>query len=209
MTYPRRLSPFVPRRGRRGFTFIELIVAIALSIILLRGMYTIFDSATNLTRLSEQKMGLVLETSAVFDYIAADVARVPFSGEKKFIISGNTLVFRASNRVAGEPDVYIRYQFVSGSDYGKLVRGVYTSEGCGTGYDDDGDGRNDVGMIVGRQIKSCSIQYSSGDDFDSSWSTGTTDSTRALKFTMTIGSPTPGAELKDEDFTMIFPVMSL
>ena len=71
--------PAARRRG--GFTFIELVVAVGLSIILLRGMYTLFDSATKLERLSEQRMVSMLEISAIFDYIAGDIARSPTTSD--------------------------------------------------------------------------------------------------------------------------------
>jgi len=202
------------RSARGAFTFIELIVAVALSIVLLRGLYTIFDAATDLTRLSEERVYVMLEVSAAFDYMADDLGRVPYSGDRVFKVSGgNTLVFRALSKTGGE-DVYIRYRLVSvDSTYSKIVRGVFEEEGCTTGVDEDGDGSSETGMVVARRVRSFSVRFHKSGDINGSWSSsgeqGT--STRAVKFVIGLDSTTPGTTAGSkpaEVFTLIIPVMS-
>jgi len=197
------------RPRRRAFTFIELIVAVGLSVILLRGMYTVLHSATDLTTLSEEKMSLLLEASAIFDYIGADLARVPFSGQRYLSVTSSGLIFKASSRTAGD-DVYIKYEYDLGGK--KVVRGVYKDQGCTVAEDDDGDGHNDVGMVIGRSVQSFDVRYHASGDIDGSWNTGSGDpakNTRAIRFIMKLSSMIPGASLADETFTIIIPIMSL
>ena len=203
----------IASRPRRAFTFIELIVAVALSIILLRGMYTILTSATDLTTLSEERMGLMLEASAIFDYIGRDLARVPYSGGQLFTVSdgGETLIFKATGAASSHLHVYIRYKFENpgGEDYGMIIRGVYSDEECTAAVDDDGDGPNDVNMAIGRKVAAFDVKYHSGGDIDGSWSSATTESTRAVKFIMKLGSVTTvEPTLPDETFTIIIPILS-
>ena len=101
------------RSRRRAFTFIELVVAVALTVVLLRGMYTIFHTATNLTLLSEEKMRVMLEVSALFDYLARDLARSPFSSDNYYLnISGDrqTIKFQAV-RVDRITDKFVHIQY--------------------------------------------------------------------------------------------------
>ena len=195
------------RPRRRAFTFIELIVAVGLSVILLRGMYTVLHSATDLTTLSEEKMSLLLEASAIFDYIGADLARVPFSGQRYLSVTSSGLIFKASSRTAGD-DVYIKYEYDLGGK--KVVRGVYKDQGCTVAEDDDGDGHNDVGMVIGRSVQSFDVRYHASGDIDGSWNTGSGDpakNTRAIRFIMKLSSMIPGASLADETFTIIIPII--
>jgi len=196
------------RPRRRAFTFIELIVAVALSIILLRGMFTVLHSATDLTTVSEERMSLLLEASAIFDYLGADLARVPFSGERYFSVGGSNILFKASSRTGGD-DVYIKYDYDAGGK--KITRGVYANQD-GTGpVDDDGDGHGDVGMVIGRSVEAFDVKYHASGDIDGTWSTGSGDAaknTRAIRFVMKLSSTSPGASVADETFTIIIPIMS-
>ncbi len=153
------------RPRRRAFTFIELIVAVGLSVILLRGMYTVLHSATDLTTLSEERMSLLQEASAIFDYIGADLARVPFSGQRYFNVASTPprLILKATSRTGGD-DVYIKYECNAGEK--KVVRGVYKDQGCTIAVDDDGDGHNDVGMVIGRSVQSFEVKYHASGDIN-------------------------------------------
>jgi len=201
------------RSARRAFTFIELIVAIALSVILLRGMYSVFGSATDLTRVSEERMDVMLEASALFDFITDDLARAPLVGGQEFSLPGtDTLIFKATNRSAGGDPVYIRYEYVSSGDYGKLVRSVYKEMACSSRADDDGDGQNDPDMVIARQISAFEVRYHASGEIDGTWSTGNVmppDTTRAIRFHVKMGSSTPASQLADETFTFVVPIMFL
>ncbi len=142
---------------RRGFTFIELIVAVALSIILIRGMFTMFHSATRLTALSDERMQVLLESSAVYEYLATDLTRA-VTGEGFYFqaaADGSSIIFRAMP-LATAHDVFIKYQKVGN----KLQRSVFAPDGTGnapddeTAVDDDGDGEthDDEEMVVGMNI---------------------------------------------------------
>jgi prepilin-type N-terminal cleavage/methylation domain-containing protein len=144
---------------RRGFTFIELIVAVALSIILIRGMFTMFHSATRLTALSDERMQVLLESSAVYEYLATDLTRA-VTGEGFYFhteADGSSITFRAMP-LATEHDVFIKYAWNSTDK--KLRRFVYAPDGTGnapddeTAVDDDGDGEthDDEEMVVGMNI---------------------------------------------------------
>jgi prepilin-type N-terminal cleavage/methylation domain-containing protein len=143
---------------RRGFTFIELIVAVALSIILIRGMFTMFHSATRLTALSDERMQVLLESSAVYEYLATDLTRA-VTGEGFYFqaaADGSSIIFRAMP-LATEHDVFIKYEWNSTDK--KLRRFVYAPDGTGnapsgTAVDDDGDGKthDDEEMVVGMNI---------------------------------------------------------
>jgi len=199
------------RPRRRAFTFIELIVAVGLSVILLRGMYTVLHSATDLTTLSEERMSLLQEASAIFDYIGADLARVPFSGQRYFNVASTPprLILKATSRTGGD-DVYIKYECNAGEK--KVVRGVYKDQGCTIAVDDDGDGHNDVGMVIGRSVQSFEVKYHASGDINGTWSVGSGDpakNTRAIRFIMKLSSMIPGASVADETFTLIIPIMSL
>ncbi len=86
------------RNRRRAFTFLELILAVALSVVLIRGMYTIFSAATSLTQMSEERMVGLLEVSAAFDYLSADFARIPSAGKMNLNTSGGQLQFNILGR---------------------------------------------------------------------------------------------------------------
>jgi hypothetical protein len=177
----------------------------------------VFYSATDLTRASEEKLELMLEASAIFDYLAGDLARVPYTENRMFYVGdgGYTLIFRALNRTAGGDDVYIRYQYLSGSPYGTIERGVYSSYDAGSvsgPVDEDGDGHNDTGMVVGRWVNSFGAAYHvsgsiSPDPSAAGWGTTTVTDTRAVRFEMTLGTNRPDKVLGNQDFDVIIPVM--
>jgi prepilin-type N-terminal cleavage/methylation domain-containing protein len=212
---------------RRGFTFIELIVAVALSIILIRGMFTMFHSATRLTALSDERMQVLLESSAVYEYLATDLTRA-VTGEGFYFqaaADGSSIIFRAMP-LATAHDVFIKYQKVGN----KLQRSVFAPDGTGnapsgTAVDDDGDESDDVDMVVGMNIKEFNVKYhdnngsvNAGDGSinESCWATGTVNSgvaPKAVKFVINFLNPiadpnaVAGTGLPEEEYTMIIPVM--
>jgi prepilin-type N-terminal cleavage/methylation domain-containing protein len=212
---------------RRGFTFIELIVAVALSIILIRGMFTMFHSATRLTALSDERMQVLLESSAVYEYLATDLTRA-VTGEGFYFhteADGSSITFRAMP-LATEHDVFIKYQKVGN----KLQRSVFAPDGTGnapsgTAVDDDGDEIDDVDMIVGMNIQEFDVKYhnnsgsiNAGDGSinEGCWTTGTVNSgvaPKAVKFVINFLNPiadpnaVAGTGLPEEEYTMIIPVM--
>ena len=220
------------RRARRAFTFIELVVAIALSIVLLRGMYTIFHSATSLTMLSEQKMVTMLEMAAVFDYVTDDIARSPTVSENYFldIPSGKEYIMFQAMRVDGVigKHVYVKYEWTAATKI--LTRVVYGDDMLNPATV-DADGEDGEEMTVARNVAEFKVEYfnnteDANDDIDDdgaddAWTTGTlppasppdapTDDhlrTRAVKFVIKIENPEAGpADLKEQEFTLILPVM--
>jgi prepilin-type N-terminal cleavage/methylation domain-containing protein len=209
---------------RRGFTFIELIVAVALSIILIRGMFTMFHSATRLTALSDERMQVLLESSAVYEYLATDLTRA-VTGEGFYFqaaADGSSIIFRAMP-ISTASDVYIRYQ-ISGN---KLQRSVLAAP-SGAAVDDDGDGHNDVDMVVGMNIKAFDVKcHAAGAINDGAggiggtWGSGgiwdpndeTSVAPKAVKFVINFLNPiadpnaVAGTGLPEEEYTMIIPVM--
>jgi len=218
-----RLGAGSGRSARRAFTFIELVVAIALSIVLLRGMYTIFHSAIRLTRLSEEKMVAMLEISAIFDYLAGDIARSPTTTDNYFleIADGRKSITFQAMRLDGviEKEVYIKF-YLSGTD---LMREVLGDDNSTQATEAD-DGEDGSPIKIGHNITEFQVWYfdNTKDDIDAAgaWDlTGqlppssppdpaTPDDlrTRAVKFKITIQSQTEDG-LVDQTFTQIFPIM--
>jgi prepilin-type N-terminal cleavage/methylation domain-containing protein len=215
---------------RRGFTFIELIVAVALSIILIRGMFTMFHSATRLTALSDERMQVLLESSAVYEYLATDLTRA-VTGEGFYFqaaADGSSIIFRAMP-LATAHDVFIKYQKVGN----KLQRSVFAPDGTGnapsgTAVDDDGDESDDVDMVVGMNIKAFDVKcHAAGAINDGAggiggtWGSGgiwdpndeTSVAPKAVKFVINFLNPiadpnaVAGTGLPEEEYTMIIPVM--
>ncbi len=201
------------RRRWAAFTFIELIVAIALTVVLLRGMYTIFFAATSLTRLSEEKSVVLLEGVAVFDYLATDLARSPYTGTQYFKTGATELVFQACPREGSAgSDVYIRYHYDGGAK--RLIRGVYTTSACSVAFDDDNDGDadNDINMIIGRNVEApFDVQYydDTCSDTTGAGKQGVADGrVRAVKLQMTLQSrPVDSGIPDDAPFAMAFTQM--
>jgi Tfp pilus assembly protein PilE len=218
------------RKHNRAFTFIELVVAVALSIVLIRGMYTVFHSATKLTSMSEERMQILLESSAVYEFLASDLTRaVTETGDYYFNTTsgGSTFTFKAKAQSTSY-DVFIRYTF---SDAGKSIRrDVLNGSGSspGAAVDDDGDGNVDSNLIVGNNIGSFDVEYHTEDPASSTdgsindgsggistncWGAGTASRLpKAIKFEITFKNPFPKAiddgGLDDEAYIMIISVMS-
>ncbi len=216
MARRKQIIPIVSLRPRRtrGFTFIELIVAVALSIILMRGMYVVFYSATNLTTLSEGKSELLLEASAIYEYISRDIARAPYSGSRSFTASANTLLFRATG-LAGRNDVYIKYE-LEGNNLKRTVYSVGAGGSVGSPVDEDGDGTIDSGMIVSSKVTLFETACHSSGDINGGWSQGTSTTTRAIRVRFKLTSALlAGSGLQSDvierltTFTVCFPVLSM
>jgi type II secretory pathway pseudopilin PulG len=216
---------FCPRSGRRArkaFTFIELVVAVALSIVLLRGMYTIFHSAVGLARLSEQKVVAMLEISAIFDYISADVARSPQATDDYYLKIENSdpnwsIKFQAL-RLDGVADkyVYVKY-YRSGTD---LMRAVYKTrdgdESESDEADETDDGEDGSPITVGRNVTGFGTYYfdNTKNDIDATgaWdltaTLGGADRTWAVRCDIIVDNPNAeGADLNAQTFKLILPIM--
>ena len=209
--------PHSGRRARMAFTFIELVVAVALSIVLLRGMYTIFHSAVGLARLSEQKVVAMLEISAVFDYISADVARSPDATDDYYLEIENSdpnwsIMFQAL-RLDGVADkyVYIKY-YRSGTD---LMRQVYGVDKATTATE-AADGEDGSPIVVGRNVTGFGTYYfdNAKNDIDATgaWdltaTLGGADRTWAVRCDITVDNPeAEGADLNVQTFKLILPIM--
>lgn len=211
------------RRARKAFTFIELVVAIALSVVLLRGIYTIFHSATSLSMLSEQKMVTMLDMAAVFDYISDDVARSPTASDDYYLDitdggeGARTSIKFQMLRIDGAVGmyVYVRY-YLDGTDLKRQVFGNDMTTPATTEI----DGEDGTEITVARNISSFEVYYFNNTknkiDATDAWTlldagdvdlTGA-ERTWALKFEVTIDdSGLSAADLGPQDFTLIFPVM--
>jgi len=205
-----------PRPRRCGaFTFIELIVAVALSIILMRGMYVVFYSATNLTTISEAKSELLMEASAIYEYISRDIARVPYSGSRLFnTSSGTTLTFRATG-LAGRSDVYIQYAR-EGNSLKRSTYSVAQDGSIGDPADEDGDGTADTGMVVSSKVTSFEAWCHNSGGIGGTWDQGTSSTTRAIKVSFKLNNAIlAGSGLQSDvvdrltTFVVCFPVMSM
>ncbi len=207
-------TPLRPCRIR-GFTFIELIVAVALSIVLMRGMYVVFYSATNLTTLSESKSELLLESSAIYEYISRDIARAPYSGPRLFNTSGgSTLTFRATG-LGGRSDVYIRYGH-DGNNLNRSVFSVADDGSVGDPTDEDGDGAIDSGMAMSSKVTSFEVWCHSSGGIAGGWSQASSSTTRAVRVRFKLNSSLlAGSGLQPDvvdrltTFIVCFPVMSM
>ena len=210
-------------RARKAFTFIELVVAIALSVVLLRGMYAIFHSATTLAVLSEQRIVNMLEMAAVFDYISDDVIRSRPVTDDYYLDIGDDRksvrfqMLRADG--AYGKYVYVRYH-LDGSD---LKRAVYGNDNAAVLATEAVDGEDGVEIVIARHVDTFQVYYfdASEDDIDddgtdNAWTlpvAGAGDlvdgeRTMALKFRITIDNPkTNDAHLHEQDFTLTLPVM--
>ena len=210
-------------RARKAFTFIELVVAIALSVVLLRGMYTIFHSATTLASLSEQRMVNMLEMAAVFDYISDDVTRTRPTTDDYYLDIGDdrkSIRFQML-RLDGALGKYVYVQYrLDGSD---LKRAVYGNNNDTVLATEELDGEEGIEITVARNVDTFQTYYFDGskddiddDGADSAWTLPVTgegdlengERSMALKFRITIDNPeTDGANLQEQDFTLILPVM--
>jgi type II secretory pathway pseudopilin PulG len=228
-------SPIARARRRRAFTFIELLVAVALTVILMRGLLTVFTSATELSRLSGARTEVMLEAGAAYDFLAQDVARCPFTGDKWFAADANGAFTLLATERDGSGLVYIQYTYVpptsSDHDNGKLLRSVYaTGEPDGTdpagtlgpAIDEDGDGSFDTNMVIVSTIKDDPSDPddgwhvelykanpdSGGFDSNSNWehATGRTD-VRAVRFRFTLAPPFSDADLRDQSFVVALPLI--
>lgn len=218
-----RFSAGSGRSARMAFTFIELVVAIALSIILLRGMYTIFHSAIRLTRLSEEKMVAMLEISAIFDYLAGDIARSPTATDNYYLeipADRKSITFQAM-RLDGvtEKQVYVKF-YLSGTD---LMRKVLGNDNATQATEAD-DGEDGSTIKIAHNIAEFQVWYfdNTKDDINAAgaWTLtatlppgsppdpATADDlrTRAVKFKVTIQSQAEDG-LVDQTFIQIFPIM--
>ena len=223
------------RSGRRAFTFIELVVAVGLSIVLLRVMYTIFTTATDLTRLSEEKSLVQQEASAVHDYIEADLARWPNSPDDYYLhISpdGKSIVFQAT-RLDAAVDTYVYIEYaqadVDAEDnyvYDKddhsgvgLYRVVWRDRARNNYATEEDDAEDGSPMKIGFAVTSFQARYfdNTYDDFsdDDAWiqtpdldsvPDPPTDRTRAVKFEMVIQNVESTGGLTEQTFTPICPI---
>ncbi len=199
---------------RKSFTFIELVVAVALSIVLLRAMYVIFDAATGLARACIERQCIMLEASAIFDQISGDLERTSRSRILYFNVSsdGQTFVFLVP-RDAGlsTPYAYIEYSFdkAPGADYGTITRSVYSQPDCSpaTALDENGDGAPDVDIVIGRRVRSFDAQHHVSGGLDGEWARGITCFTRAIKCVVRQGGMTNDGVVPDETFDMTIPIM--
>lgn len=201
------------RSARRAFTFIELVVAVALSIILLRGMYTMFHSATKLVRLSEEKMVAMLDMAAVFDYLAGDIARSPTSTDTYHleIGGGRDAITFQTTRLDGVVDkyVYVKY-YLSGTD---LMRRVLGNDKA-TQATEAEDGEDGAPIKVAHNITEFQAWYFDNTRNDigaaGAWDQTATlqgaQRTWAVKFKVTIQSQNDDG-LIDQTFTPIFPIL--
>jgi prepilin-type N-terminal cleavage/methylation domain-containing protein len=187
------------RNGRRsrGFTFIELIVAVALTVVLMRGLLTIFTSAADLSRLSDARTEVLLEAAAAYDYLSEDVARCPFSGDRwTATTDGGDFIMLVNSR-DGTGKVYVKYTYTppspAGAGNGQLYRHVLAAETeppdppeqrtPGAAVDDGGDDgdENDQNLLVISNIESWKAEVykaapnADGFSSDANWETTDTD----------------------------------
>lgn len=223
------------RNGRsrsRAFTFIELIVAVALTVILVRGMYTVFSAASALTRLSEEKTVVLEEAAAVFDYLAADLARSPYTAGNYYMnISADreSIMFQAT-RLDGVADsyVYIEYYLseVRPREY-ELMRAVWTDRDRSDATTEADQGEDGAPLNIGRHLVRAAeetdgiapfqawyFDNSQGNIDDTGAWVGPapctlegTSRTRAVRFDITMISDSPEPELAEQSFTQIFPIL--
>ena len=218
MTHALRHTIWNRRSARRAFTFVELIVAVALSVVLLRGMYSVFSAATNLTRLSDEKMNAVLEAAAAFDAIVADIARSP-SATPSYYLSVTTgadpsVTFQA-NRADGGISQFVHVKYYLNNR--NLVREVWNNDRSALATL-TADGEDGSAQVIGRNISSWSVSYfnNAADSITASnaWQTGTltgTDRTRAVKFEIGVQGRKPEATIADDkpfglQITQIVPI---
>ncbi len=201
------------RSARRGFTFIELVVAVALSIVLLRGMYTIFNSATRLARLSEQQMVTVFEGSAVFDYLAGDVARSPSTTSDYYLELGadrKSITFQAT-RLDGLPDTYVYVQYYL--DETSLMRKVLGSDRA-TVATEAADAEDGSVIKVGHNITNFQAYYFNNSkahlEAAGAWDLTDTltgaDRTWAVRFDITIEDTDREEGLQQQTFSPVFMI---
>ncbi|MFO7900666.1 MAG: prepilin-type N-terminal cleavage/methylation domain-containing protein [Planctomycetota bacterium] len=196
----------MPAARRRAFTLLELLIAVALSIVLIRGMYTMFHAATSLTRMSEEKMIGLFEVSAAFDYLSADFARC--ASDVEFRDEGD-LCFKVLGRSDDKPFVYVVYSY-SGSEIKRSV--CEKTDGGGLDpCDDDGDGDDDVNLVVARNVTDFEVSYhnpDSGSLEGGNWRTAARNDTRAVRVRLTLDKMTPNGQLGAQEYMLVFPVMS-
>jgi len=214
------------RSGRRAFTFIELVVAVGLSIVLLRVMYTIFTTATDLTRLSEEKSLVQQEASASHDYIKADLARSPNSPDDYYLhISADrkSIVFQAYRLDAAVGTyVYIEYaQADVDGDYSKtdhsgvgLHRVVWRDRARSEYATEADDAEDGSPTKIGFAVTSFQAWYfdntknhiSDSGAWDETDDLEGADRTRAVKFEMVIQNVESTGGLTEQTFTPICPI---
>lgn len=207
----------------RGFTFIELIVAVALTAVLLRGMYTIFFSAADLARLSDEKIAAVQEGAAVCDSLAFDISRSPYLTSNYYLcVSADqkSITFQAMSKDTTNASlVYVEYSIsdASGNYHATnhngtlLLRTVWKDSNRTQLATQSESGEDGSSTVVARNVAAFKAWYFDNNktdiNSDSSWLFGTINGatrTRALKVAVTIHDPS--ALLPDQIFTPVIPV---
>lgn len=202
------------RRKNSAFTFIELIVAISLTMLLLEGMYSMFFSATNLVRMSEESAEIGYEISAMQQVCSEDFSRSPAWTTNYYLsISSDqrSITFQISGLDGGEP-IYVEYSMCNASGgYSttdrtgtKLLRTVWRTRGKTERTTEATDGEDGSTVMVVQNITSESMEIDYFDDdyrdingdssitSEAAWiSSPTLDGssrTRAVRFKFTISS---------------------
>ena len=207
------------RGSRRGFTFIELVVAVALTAILLRAMYSVFMGATSLARLSEEKTNAVYEAAAASDCMAIDTSRSPFFSTNYYLVlpaGGQSILFQAMKQNGLPGFVYIEYYFQSN----RIMRRVWnhrTSRGADNIATVSNDGEDGAATAVAYNVQEFWAYFLNDAyrnngrlniDETACWLTsGTlsgTSRTRAIKMEFVIQSV---GDIPAQRYTLVFPIM--
>jgi len=85
------MRPVVSLRGQDGFTLVELMVAMSIFLLILVGIFQVFDPSRNAYQVSERKLGVQQNARVAMDRMARQIRMAGYFPENTDAATGNDL----------------------------------------------------------------------------------------------------------------------
>ena len=85
------MRPIVSLRGQDGFTLVELMVAMSIFLLILVGIFQVFDPSRNAYQVSERKLGVQQNARVAMDRMARQIRMAGYFPENTDAATGNDL----------------------------------------------------------------------------------------------------------------------
>jgi prepilin-type N-terminal cleavage/methylation domain-containing protein len=85
------MRPVVSLRGQAGFTLVELMVAMSIFLLILVGIFQVFDPSRNAYQVSERKLGVQQNARVAMDRMARQIRMAGYFPENTDAATGNDL----------------------------------------------------------------------------------------------------------------------
>ena len=85
------MRPIVSLRGQDGFTLVELMVAMTIFLLILVGIFQVFDPSRNAYQVSERKLGVQQNARVAMDRMARQIRMAGYFPENTDAATGNDL----------------------------------------------------------------------------------------------------------------------